>query len=94
MNLFNSQHTIKKYLSPLQIINEFYEYAIKQRLLENLFMNGEDVTQRIQLVEQRLRAARNNALTIANMPDFVEMKKLWETNRKAMYGRYYNMFKR
>ena len=76
------------------IINEFYEYAIKQRVLENLLMNGEDVSQRIQLVEQRLRSARNNALTITNTPDFAEMKKLWETNRKAMYGKYYNMFKR
>lgn len=76
------------------IINEFYEYAIKQRILENLYMNGEDVAQRIQLVEQRLRAARNNALTVTNTPDFAEMKKLWETNRKAMYGKYYNMFKR
>ena len=57
-------------------------------------MNGEDVAQIIQLVEQRLRAARNNALTVTNTPDFAEMKKLWETNRKAMYGKYYNMFKR
>ncbi len=76
------------------MINEFYEYALKQRILENLYMNGEDVVQRIQLVEQRLRAARNNALSIANTPDYAEMQKLWETNRKAMYGKYYNMFKR
>ena len=76
------------------LINEFYEYAIKQRILENLMMNGEDVAQKIQLVEQRLRAARNNALTVTNTPDFAEMRKLWETNRKAMYGKYYNMFKR
>lgn len=76
------------------LINEFYEYAIKQRILENLYMNGEDVTQRIQLIEQRMRAARNNALTIVNMPDYAEMQKLWIMNRKAMYGKYYNMFKR
>lgn len=74
--------------------NEFYEYALKQRILENLAMNGEDVGQRIAIVEQRLRAARNNALTFVNTPNFAEMKKLWETNRKAMYGKYYNMFKR
>jgi hypothetical protein len=49
--------------------------------------------QKMQLIEQRLRAARNNALTIVNTPNFSEMKKLWETNRKAQYGRYYNMFK-
>jgi hypothetical protein len=75
------------------MINEYYEYAMKQRILENLYMNGEEVTQKMQLVEQRLRAARNNALSIVNTPDFAEMKQLWETNRKAQYGKYYDMFK-
>jgi len=75
------------------MINEYYEYAIKQRLLENLYMNGEDVAQRMQLIEQRLRGARNNALSIVNTPDFAEMYQLWWTNRKAQYGKYYNMFK-
>ena len=75
------------------MINEYYEYAIKQRLLENLYLNGEDVTQKMQLIEQRLRGARNNALSIVNTPDFAEMKTLWETNRKAMYSKYYDMFK-
>lgn len=75
------------------MINEYYEYAIKQRLLENLFINGEDVGQKMQLVEQKLRAARNYALTIVNTPDFAEFKRNWEINRKAMYHKYYNMFK-
>lgn len=75
------------------MINEFYEYALKQRILENLFINGEDVSARMQLVEQRLRAARNNAYTIAYTPDFAELQGIWEANRKAQYGRYYNMFK-
>lgn len=75
------------------MINEYYEYAIKQRLLENLYINGEDVGQKMQLVEQRLRAARNNALSIVNTPNFSEMKKNWELNRKGIYHKYYNMFK-
>jgi hypothetical protein len=75
------------------MINEYYEYAIKQRILENLFINGEEVTNKIQLVEQRLRGARNNALTIVNTPNFAEMLQLWETNRKAQYYKYYDMFK-
>lgn len=75
------------------MINEYYEYAIKQRILENLYIGGEDVGQRMQLVEQRLRAARNNALSIVNTPDFAEMYKLWQTNRKAQYSKYYDMFK-
>ena len=76
-----------------ELLNEYYEYALKSRILENLLMNGEDVGQRIQLIEPRLRAARNNALSLVNTPNFAEMKKLWWANRVAMYGKYYNMFK-
>jgi hypothetical protein len=75
------------------VINEYYEYALKQRILENLYINGEDVVQRLQLIEQRMRPARNNALSIVNTPDFEEMQQLWETNRKAQYYKYYDMFK-
>lgn len=75
------------------LCNEFYEYAIKQRIFENLMFAGENVTNHIQFVEQRLRAARNNAYSFVNTPDFNELKKNWEMNRKAMYHRYYNMFK-
>jgi len=75
------------------MINEYYEYAVKQRILENLYMNGEDVAQKMQLIEARLKAARNNALGIVNMPDFAEMKNLWMMNRKAQYQKYYDMFK-
>lgn len=73
--------------------NEFYEYALKQRIYENLYMSGENVLNYLQLVEQRLRAARNNAISLVNTPDFGEMKKVWEMNRKAQMHNYYNMFK-
>jgi len=75
------------------VINEYYEYALKQRILENLYMNGEDVMQKLNLVEQRLRASRNNALSLVNMPNFEEMKKMMNMNRKAMNYLYYDMFK-
>jgi hypothetical protein len=56
-------------------------------------MNGEDVAQRMQLVEQRLKVARTNALSLVNTPNFKELEQVWLMNRKAMYGKYYNMFK-
>ena len=74
------------------LLNEYYEYALKSRIFENLFLNGEDVSQRMQLVEQKLRGARNNALSLVNTPNFRELKEVWQANRKAMYGRYYYMF--
>lgn len=75
------------------MINEYYEYAVKQRILENLIMNGEQVTQaQIQLIEQRYRVARNYAKSIVKTPNFSEMKRVWKMNRQAMYDKYYNMF--
>jgi len=73
--------------------NEYYEYALKQRILENLMFAGEPVGNQMGLIEQRLRASRNNALSFVNTPDFEEMRKMWEVNRKAQYHNYYNMFK-
>jgi hypothetical protein len=73
--------------------NEYYEYALKQRILENMVFAGENVSNQLNLIETRLRAARNNALGFVNTPDFAEMKKIWEVNRKAQYHNYYNMFK-
>lgn len=76
------------------MINEYYEYALKQRIIENMIMTDEQVNPaKIQLVEQRYRAARNYALSIVNTPNFSEMKRLWQTNRKAQYSKYYDMFK-
>jgi hypothetical protein len=45
------------------------------------------------MVEARLRQARNYALTIVNTPNFAEMKEMWWANRRAQYGKYYDMFK-
>lgn len=75
------------------MLNEYYEYAVKKRILENLVMDGENVSAQYQLVAQEYRGVRNNALTIVNTPNFSEMEKLWTMNRKAMYSKYYDMFK-
>ena len=74
------------------VVNEYYEYALKERILENLFLNGENVAPKLQIVQAKLRPSRNNALSFINTPDYGEMKKVWEKNRKAMYSKYYNMF--
>ena len=75
------------------MLNEYYEYALKKRILENAVMDGANVVPQLQLVLQEYRGARNNALSIVNTPNFSEMLKVWAANRKAMYGKYYDMFK-
>lgn len=76
------------------MLNEYYEYALKQRIIENLVMNDEQVNQtKIQLVEARYRVARNGALSVVNTPNYAELKQFYQANRKAMYNKYYSMFR-
>jgi hypothetical protein len=76
------------------IVNEYYEYALKERIFENMFLSGESAVQnKLQFISQKLRMARNNAFSYVNTPDFNELKRVWEMNRKAQYHNYYNMFK-
>lgn len=75
------------------LVNEYYEYAFKQRIYENLMLSGENVSNYLQLMEQRLVTSRYAALSFINTPDFNDFKNIWELNRKAQYSKYYNMFK-
>lgn len=75
------------------LVNEYYEYAIKQRIYDNLFQAGEDVQRNMQLTDARLRLAKRDAISFARTPDFSEMRDTWELNRKAMRNKYFNMFK-
>lgn len=76
------------------MINEYYEYALKRRVLENLIMDDIPVAPgKVQLIETRHRESRVYALSIVNTPNFSELQKMWKKNRKAMYHKYYNMFK-
>ncbi len=75
------------------LLNDYYEYAVKKRILENLLMNDEAVVQKLQYIELEYRKARIASKSMVNTPNFSEMKQLWEANRKAQYAKYYNMFK-
>lgn len=70
----------------------YYEYAIKERILENLFINGEDVAQKMQLMGERRKIAKGAAKAIVRMPNFGEMLELHNQNKKAMWHRYYSQF--
>jgi hypothetical protein len=76
-----------------ELLNEYYEYGLKRKILEILFFNDENVSNKLQLIEARYREARNKAMSLVNTPNFAELEGVWKANRKAMYDRYYNMFK-
>jgi len=73
-------------------VNDFYEYSLKERILENLLLQNEAVARVYQLYAEKTRVSRIEALSYIRTPDFSEMRKMWETNRKAMMHKYYSMF--
>lgn len=77
-----------------ELVNDYYEYAIKRKIIENIFFNGEEVNMqnKIQLIEQRYREAKKEALSVANMFDFSEIEETIKINRIANYKRFYSMF--
>lgn len=73
-------------------INHYYETALKEKILENLYYDGEDVERKWKYMQEEKKKARKAALVITDTPDFAEMEKIWKLNRAAMYQKYYSMF--
>lgn len=57
------------------VINQYYEYALKRLILENLYLNGEDLIQRLQYIVKMEDDYRQRALSIVNMPNYRNMIK-------------------
>lgn len=74
------------------MINDYYEYAIKERVLENMYFRGEDVERKLALISQRLQVAKREAYNVTNMPEFKELEEVSELNRVAMYKKYFSIF--
>jgi hypothetical protein len=75
------------------ILTPFYEYKLKHRIMENLWMSGEDVERKLAYLANSVRTARIEARNVVNTPDFAELKETWLLNRRAYNERYVNMFR-
>lgn len=74
------------------MINDYYEYALKERIIENMYFAGEDVERKLPLLAQRLQMAKREAYNVANMPEFRELQEVHDLNREAMYKKYFAVF--
>lgn len=75
------------------IITVFYENKLKHRIMENLWMNGEDVERKVGYWANETKTARKDAKSIVNTPNFSEMQTVFRLNRKAYNNRFVNMFR-
>lgn len=76
-----------------ELVNPYYEYALKRKIYENLYLNGEEVAQKLNLIEARYKEARIVAEGLVNSWEISEMKAVHKMNRQAMYEKYYYIFK-
>lgn len=74
------------------LVNDFYEYAVKERILENLYLRGEDVERKLALIVQRRRTAQKQAASAATLQEFTELQEVSELNRQAMFKKYFSIF--
>lgn len=77
------------------LLNEWYEWSLKYRILSNLYLNGEpDIERRLQFCEKELRTARIQAMSITSMPDYRDLTMAIDARRSNMYGKFIKPFER
>ena len=75
------------------LVNDYYEYAIKERILENIILNKDaTVMTQYELARARAREERTRALLLRNMPEYSEIKETIQYNRRKAYNKYYKYF--
>jgi len=77
------------------VILSYYSYALKERILENIYLNGgEDVLQRLKYIQEKKEFYRNDALAIANQPNFRDVVNTTQVLRANANRQYYNTLSR
>lgn len=76
------------------LVNDYYEYALKSFILEQLLIAGEKVGDLYKLVVEKERLAKIQAVNYVRTPGFKEILNANRIVRKAMYLKYYKMFEK
>ena len=75
-------------------INFYYLAALQEQVFKSLwYSSGEEVKVKYDAAKMETREARARALSIVNMPNFQDMKAVFEGNRRAQYSRYYDFWR-
>lgn len=75
-------------------INMYYESAVKERILQNLYFNEGDEKSRTlwKEMQQIYKQDRQRALSIVNTPEVYEMQQTYQLMRRQKEWRYFNPF--
>lgn len=73
-------------------INQFYEWAIKVKILESLYMNDSDasIERKLMYAKNELTKFRQTSLSWANMPEVYEIQQAYAIYRREQEYRFFN----
>lgn len=75
-------------------LNPYYEYAVKEKILEDMFLNSEaDVTQKLQYIAEKRRDAYAIAWDFANTREVNEWNKIQKKLQAEYYNKWYSIYK-
>jgi len=75
------------------IVNNFYNYAVKKKILENAIMDNYPVSQmQVQLIETEYRLWRTKSLALIKMPEYDTIRDTRNAVRKAYFKKYFSHF--
>lgn len=90
-NLIDEDGDIQIPFHPL--LNSYYEYAIKEKLLEDVFLNSEDdVIKKLQYISQKRKDAYAIAWNFANSKQVNEWNKIQKKLKVEYYDKWYRMY--
>lgn len=70
-------------------VSGYYEYAIKAKIYEDLWLNGtEEYQNKLMYLKEDLRVAKIEAVSFVRMFDFAELKRVYFDNRKIFKMKY------
>lgn len=74
-------------------LNPYYEYAVMEKILENMFLNSEaDILQKLQYISQKKKDAYSVAWDFANTREVNEWSKIQKKLQTEYYNKWYKIF--
>ena len=75
------------------LLNEYYEWSLKKKILEDVFMNSEaDVDKKLQYANQMQKDAYLEAWQFTGYPEYRELEKAYERYSQEFYNKWYKIF--
>lgn len=76
------------------LVNDYYEYAVKTRMLENFLFNDKapNIQSKLQLANERLKEARIEAMNFTFMPEYTDLLNYCNAKKSNFHRKYIQIF--